>query len=148
MTRAIAQKYGVGDRVFFAGRFPPPNSNPNTLLELPHEGLVDAIAAADVGVLTSFVESYNITAAEQGAAGLPLILTQQHGVRDRIPNEYCEFVLDVLDESLFVQRLVKLRSDESFYNAYSAALKGSFGELTPQKVAQAQLETYRTLVKF
>jgi glycosyltransferase involved in cell wall biosynthesis len=139
----MAVELGIADRLIFTGRFPAKDADPNELLNLPHEGMVDAIAASDVGVLTSFIESYNNAAAEQGAAGLPLILTRNHGVRDRIPADFTRFVLDDLDETAFVDALDLLYRDRLLYNAYSRAVAASFAEVTHEWVAAEHIAVYR-----
>lgn len=141
----MADRLGISDRLIFTGRFPRKDADPNELLLLPHEGMIDAIASADVGILTSFVESYNNAAAEQGAAGVPLILTRNHGVHDRIPREFSRFVLDHLNEEDFVRALVLLRNDQDLYQAYSRAIRASFAETAHERVTRDQIDAYRAL---
>ncbi len=65
--RELATSLGLGDRVHFLGR-------------VPHERVLQLLAAADVLVVPSILESMNRVCVEAAAAGTPFVVTETTGI--------------------------------------------------------------------
>jgi glycosyltransferase involved in cell wall biosynthesis len=95
---AEALRLGVADVVTFLG---------------PRDDIVDILAAADVGVLSSDFEGMPLAVLEYMAAGLPVVATDVGGLPQLIDDGETGFLVPRRDPQALAQRLGMLLEDSS-----------------------------------
>lgn len=99
-VRRQCRDLGIADRVMFLG-------------EVSFADLPGVYAAADVGVVPSYYESFCFSALEAMASGLPLVVTRTDWVPGLIEGERGGFVVAQDDAAAFARALLDLARDAS-----------------------------------
>jgi len=104
----LSAQLGLTDRVLFRGR-------------LSAEGVQDAMARANVLVLTSLYEGLSHTVLEASAAGLPCIVSDRGGNEEVVKDGRNGLVVPAQDVSRLTHALGRLATDDAFRCGLAAA---------------------------
>jgi glycosyltransferase involved in cell wall biosynthesis len=130
--RDRALQAGVGDQTHFLG----PISSPEALL-----------AAADVFVHASWVESFPYVILEAMAAGLPIVASDVGGVGEAVADGETGLLVPVRDSGRLAAALVALLGDEGRRATFGSAGRARVGEIfTLERMVGAVASVYDELI--
>jgi glycosyltransferase involved in cell wall biosynthesis len=95
-VRARARAHGIHERLVLISHL---------------DDLGPLLLEADVFVMTSRYEGLSYAAAEAGARGRPMVLSDVAGLRDLIPDERTGCLVPAGDAALFASRIIELLAD-------------------------------------
>jgi glycosyltransferase involved in cell wall biosynthesis len=113
-----------------------------------HEGVAALLQTATVVVLPSAQENAPMAIAEAMAAGVPVIATEVGGVAEMISDGATGLLYEPGDVAALVERATQLLRDAGLRERISSqARQVAASRYTPQAVAAATVDVYRTLMK-
>jgi glycosyltransferase involved in cell wall biosynthesis/GT2 family glycosyltransferase len=129
--RALAARAGVEEQVRFFGRC---------------TGVERFYQAADVFVMPTSYETFCLAAFEAAAAGLPLVVTETHGVSDLVGDDTAGVRVERTPEAVGMG-LVRLASNPNIRASLGAAARSRSLEFTWQRSVEAVLASYTALME-
>lgn len=127
--QAISQQLGVHEQVIFTGYL-----NANERLE--------ALADADLSILTSYSENFGMAIVEAMACSLPVVVSDRVGIADMIDKEQAGIVTP-LDPGAIATALLRLMSDPELARSMGASGSRAVRQrYTPSAVAQHMLSEF------
>jgi len=140
----LAAQYGLSDQVVLTG--PIPRQGPQDGTSPPFPDLVNLYRAADFYVSVSYVESFNNTALDALAVGLPVLVTQKQGIRDVLIEGRTGFVLQQETPEHLAEILLQLSAERENLRMQGDEIKDSVAHLTWAEVASKYRELYASLL--
>lgn len=131
--QALAARMGVGARVRFMG-------------PLYGDDLLEALAAADVWALTSHTENFGNAVLEATAAGLPVLVSTEVNISDRIAEDGAGLVT-TLDPADIERQLGRLCRDEALRRTLGERARAFAAGYDWTNVAPRLLEMYRAVAR-
>jgi D-inositol-3-phosphate glycosyltransferase len=131
--RRLADDLGISDHVQFTGPH-------------PHDRTPLFYRAADVCVVTSFSESFGLSALEAQACGTPVVGTDVGGLRHIVRDGKSGFLLESRDPSEFAARLKTLLSDPDLRSRFSDDAIGSSASFTWDRTGRELADLYECLI--
>jgi glycosyltransferase involved in cell wall biosynthesis len=124
---ALVAELGLGDRVRFLGA-------------QPRETVLELLAAADAGVLSSGWENFPHSVIEGLAVGTPVIATGAGGVAEIVTDGANGLLVAPGDPEAFAAAIRRFFADQALRERLRAAAPGSVARFAPEPV-YARLET-------
>jgi len=128
--KELAEKLGVTDKVVWTGF-------------LDSRGKRDAFSACDVFICSSFRESLGNVVIEAMAQGRPVIGTNNGGLPEVVPHEFCLYESGNGDE--LVQKIQKIFEDKGFSGVLGKMGREKAREYEFKKMKKKYLETLKEL---
>lgn len=140
---ALAQQYDILNNVILAGRLPKENNFSDTP---PFVDLVNAYRAADLYVSTSYVESFNNSAAEALACGIPILVGKKQGVRDIIKEKRTGWMMERETPQELADLIVHLYEQKETLQQDSSMIRDSVSWLTWDYAVKKMVSIYKNLL--
>ena len=130
----LAASEGLDGRVEFCGPH-------------PHERLPHFYRAADVAVVTSYSESFGLTALEAHACGIPVVATSVGGLVHIVEDGTSGYLVDNRDPKNLAGRLSRILDGRALRASFSARAIERASNFSWDKVADSFIELYECLVR-
>jgi len=105
---------------------------------------LDVLAAADVVVVPSPLESLNKVCMEAAAVGTPFVVTETTGISAWVPDEGVGIVVPPGDSATLAWAIDEIIGGHFNYDARAAARFAA--RFTPQRIAAEVMEFYEAIV--
>lgn len=132
MSEAVAF-YGLEKIVVVTGQIPVSRDLPNAMPPFPE--LINLYRAADLFVSVSYVESFNMSALDALACGVPILVSGQQGVRDVMVEGRTGFTLADQTPEALASMLVDLSRKREELRGVREAIRQSVSHLSWDHVA-------------
>ena len=91
----------------------------NIIMLNSQEDLTQFFNQLDLGLVTSFSETFSLFAAECLIRGIPVVATAVGGLKEVVKNNYCGYLIESFDKKDFVEKILKLKIESSTYQTFS-----------------------------
>ena len=85
------------------------NFDKNIILLNSQEDLMQFFSQLDLGLVTSFSESFSLFAAECLIRGIPVVATAVGGLKEVVKDNYCGYLIESFDKNDFVEKILQLK---------------------------------------
>jgi glycosyltransferase involved in cell wall biosynthesis len=131
--KALANRLGIGPRTLFPGY-------------LDSADRLNALADADIFLLTSYSENFGMSVVESMAAGLPAVISDQVGISEDLQREEAAIVVP-LDPDQIANALDELLASVEMRKAIGRRAKSIVHRrYSPHRVAQSMLEQFEAIL--
>lgn len=124
-----AERLDIGDSVFLVG-------------QLERERVARLMAAADVFVMPSTIESFGLALLEASAAGVPVACSDAGGVPEVFQHEFNALLYPPGDDTAMAETIIRLLRDKELARMITANAMETAGRLTWELAAQRTLRVY------
>jgi len=128
------QELNITNSVFMVGR-------------LPKEKVAQLMAAADVFVLPSRIESFGLTLLEASAAGLPVVCSNAGGVPEIFQDGYNGLLYPPGDDDAMAKAIIRLLQNRELAKKISANAMETAGKFTWERTVEQTLQVYREVLQ-
>ncbi len=110
------------------------------------ENYIKILKSTDLGVFTSFIESFGNASSEFAFLGIPIIINNNFGIGDLISEKYREFVLNRIDVNNYICAIEKLFNNKKIYSDYSNFLIKKFSFMDYKLIRNRFEELYLNIL--
>jgi glycosyltransferase involved in cell wall biosynthesis len=128
------QDLNITNSVFMVGR-------------LPKEKVAQLMAAADVFVLPSRIESFGLTLLEASAAGLPAVCSNAGGVPEIFQDGYNGLLYPPGDDDAMAKAIIRLLQDRELAKKISANAMETATRFTWERTAEQTFQVYEEVLQ-
>ena len=133
LSRQI-QDLNITGSVFMVGR-------------LEKEKVAQLMAAADVFVLPSKIESFGLTLLEASAAGLPVVCSNAGGITEVFRDGFNALLCPPGDDNAMAKAIIRLLQDKELAKSISANAVETAGNFTWERTAEQTLQVYKEVLQ-
>jgi len=133
LSRQI-ENLNIANSVFMVGR-------------LPKEKVAQLMAAADVFVLSSKMESFPLSLLEASAAGLPVVCSNVGGVSEVFQDGFNALLYPSGDDNAMAEEIVRLIQDREIVKKISANAVETASRFPWEMTAERTLQVYREVLQ-
>lgn len=112
----------------------------------PFPELINLYRSSDLFVSVSYVESFNLSALDALACGLPVLVTKNQGIRDVILEGETGFVLNQEAPDALAETILALSGQKELLGVRREEITNSVAHLTYDNVAKRLREIYLSLL--
>ena len=128
------QDLNITSSVFMAGR-------------LEKEKVAQLMAAADVFVLPSKIESFGLTLLEASAAGLPVVCSNAGGITEVFRDGFNALLYHPGDDDAMAKAIIRLLQNKELAKSISVNAVETAGKFTWERTAEQTLQVYREVLQ-
>jgi glycosyltransferase involved in cell wall biosynthesis len=139
----LADKYHLQGTVILTGSIPR-NGSFGAMPPFPE--LINLYRSSDLFVSVSYVESFNLSALDALACGLPVLVTKNQGIRDVILEGETGFVLNQEAPDALAETILALSGQKELLGVRREEITNSVAHLTYDNVAKRLREIYLSLL--
>jgi glycosyltransferase involved in cell wall biosynthesis len=115
--------------------------------KLPKERVAQLMAAANVFVLPSKIESFGLTLLEASAAGLPVVCANAGGVPEVFQDGFNALLYPPGDDDAMAKAIIRLLQDRELAKKISANAMETAGRFTWERTAEQTLQVYNEVLQ-
>ena len=115
--------------------------------KLRKEKVAQLMAAADVFVLPSKMESFGLTLLEASAAGLPVVCANAGGVPEIFQDGFNALLYPPGDDDAMAKAIIRLLQDRELAKKISANAMETAGRFTWERTAEQTLQVYKEVLQ-
>jgi len=115
--------------------------------KLRKEKVAQLMAAADVFVLPSKMESFGLTLLEASAAGLPVVCANAGGVPEVFQDGFNALLYPPGDDDAMAKAIIRLLQDRELAKKISANAMETAGRFTWERTAEQTLQVYQEVLQ-
>jgi len=115
--------------------------------KLRKEKVAQLMAAADVFVLPSKMESFGLTLLEASAAGLPVVCANAGGVPEVFQDGFNALLYPPGDDDAMAKAIIRLLQDRELAKKISANAMETAGRFTWERTAEQTLQVYKEVLQ-
>ena len=141
--RNLAQTYDVEEMVRIVGPLVPDPEKDNP----PLPRLINLLRSADLFVSCSYVESFNSSALDALACGIPSLVTPKQGIVDFIEEGKTGYVIEEADYEYLAGKIEDLCRDRERLRSMSEEISNSVAHLDWPRVAERFAELYARVLQ-
>ncbi len=140
----LVKKFKIEEKVILSG--PIESKVVNGFGQPPFPELINLYRAADLYVSVSYVESFNLSALDALACGLPVVVSPKQGIQDVIIEGETGFTLEKETPENLAEKLLELSTQKSELSRRKNTIRESVSHLTWQNIAKKIREIYSSLL--
>ena len=140
----LVEEYGVENSVVLTG--PIPAESTGFLSAPPYQDLINLYRGADLFVSVSFVESFNMSALDALACGVPVLISRNQGIRDVIKERETGFILENETPEDLAELLLRISQRKDELMRLKPVIRKSISHLSWINVAKRLRKIYRSLL--
>jgi len=91
----------------------------NIVLLESQENLTPFFEQLNLGLVTSFSETFSLFAAECLTRGIPVVASAVGGLKEVVEDDKSGYLVDFFDENIFIKKILKLKNDTNIYRTFS-----------------------------
>jgi len=91
----------------------------NIILLEPQENLTQFFEQLNLGLITSFSETFSLFAAECLTRGIPVVASAVGGLKEVVEDSNCGYLVNIFDKQDFIEKILKLKNDKNLYRNFS-----------------------------
>jgi glycosyltransferase involved in cell wall biosynthesis len=115
--------------------------------KLPKEKVAQLMAAADVFVLPSKMESFGLTLLEASAAGLPVVCSNAGGIPEVFQDGFDALLYPPGDDDAMAKAIIRLIQDRELAKKISANAVQTASKFTWARTAEQTLQIYKEVLQ-
>jgi glycosyltransferase involved in cell wall biosynthesis len=114
---------------------------------LEKEKVAQLMAAADVFVLPSKIESFGLTLLEASAAGLPVVCSDAGGITEVFRDGFNALLYPPGDDDAMAKAIIRLLQDKELAKSISVNAVETAGKFTWERTAEQTLQVYQEVLQ-
>jgi glycosyltransferase involved in cell wall biosynthesis len=114
---------------------------------LPKERVAQLMAAANVFVLPSKIESFGLTLLEASAAGVPVVCANAGGIPEVFQDGFNALLYPPGDDDAMAKAIIRLLQDRELAKNISANAMETAGRFTWERTAEQTLQVYKEVLQ-
>ena len=125
------------------------NMNNSVLIagQLERERVAQLMAAADVFVLPSAIESFGLALLEASAVGVPVVCSDAGGIPEVFRHEFNALLYPPGNDTAMAEAIIRLLRDKELARTLTANAMGTAGELTWDLAARCTSQVYEQVIQ-
>jgi len=141
----LAAQYGLSEQVVLTG--PIPRQGPLDGPFPPFPELINLYRASDLFISVSYMESFNLSALDALACGLPILVSLNQGIRDVIIEGETGFVFRDERPEALAETILSLSRKRQALRSRREEIRRSVAHLTWDNIAEQMREVYVSLLR-
>ena len=118
------------------------NFNEDIFVHKQKEDLSSFFNQLDLGLITSFSESFSLFAAECLDRGIPVVASDIGGLKEVITDSECGYLIKSFNKQDFIERILKLKNDRDTYQNFSKKAKQQSQQFSIANIYQKYHQLY------
>lgn len=108
----------------------------------PAEDLTHFFAQINLGLITSWSETFSLYAAECLLRGIPVVATATGGLKEVVKHNHCGYLIDSFSKGDFVTKILQLKNDKATYQNFAAQARDYSSKFTIENIYQQYHQLY------